>query len=283
MNQELEKLIASIKQLYEIDISMYSERFLLKSIEKRETLLEKHTPEEYRRILEMDEKEVREFKKSLNITYSEFFRNQLTFATLENIVLPRLINQKSGNGELRVWSAGCAAGQEAYSIAMLLDKLVTEVGKGLKFRVIATDISAGALEIAKRGIYEPEAMGNVKLKQLNKYFTMKGDCYEVKEGLRESVNFYSYNLLDTDSNHPPESIYGEFDLVFCSNLLFYYKPEAQRFILNKMGKSMGKNGYLITGEAERALVDTNTGFSMIHPQISVFQMKKDGGAYGREI
>jgi len=273
-NEELREIIRVMNQIHGRDISMYDESFLIKTLGKRWIATGVKTASEYLRYLEVNNREVEEFYRSLNINYSEFFRNPLTFALLEQWILPKLINQKSNGGELRVWSAGCSAGQEAYSMAMLLDKLVAAGGKPIRFRIFATDTSPTALALARDGVYDKDGVQNLRLKHIHNYFTVEGETYTIASRLRESVNFSMYDLLDQSSANPPESIYGDFDIVFCSNLLFYHKPALRHLILQKVQQSMSTMGYLVTGEAERAFVEKFDRLHMVAPPAAVFQVKK---------
>lgn len=255
------------------DISMYDEAFIGKILRKRWQVTGVNTASEYEQYLAADNREVNIVQRCLNIHYSEFFRSPLTFALLEQWILPKLVKAKSSGGEIRVWSAGCSAGQEAYSIAMLLDQLGTH-GEKIRFRIFATDISETVLAVARKGIYDNDAMRNVRCKELKKYFTQEGENYIISPRLRENITFSKYDLLDQKSIHPPESIYGDFDIIFCSNLLFYYKPYIQCYILQQMRQAMSNIGYLITGEAERRLVNNSHSLEMIAIPAPIFQIKK---------
>lgn len=274
MNKELQEITKAMKQIYGRDISMYDESFVVKSLGQRRGETGVKALGEYGRYIAENTREADLFYHSLNINYSEFFRNPLTFALLEQLVIPRIINQKAGGGEIRVWSAGCAAGQEAYSIAMLLENFNIARGKNIRFRIFATDTSQSSLTVGRDGIYDKEVLQNVRLREFNNYFTKKGKSYRIASDLREHVSFSTYDLLEESSSNPPESIYGDFDIVFCSNLLFYYKPDIQRFILRKVQQSMSAIGYLVTGEAERIFVNKVESLVMIAPPAAVFQIKK---------
>jgi len=274
MNRELNETIRVMKQTYEKDISMYDESFLLKSLERRWAANQVTEAGGYASYLAENSIEADAFYSSLNITYSKFFRNPLTFALIEQFVLPSLMRQKQTGGEIRVWSAGCSGGQEAYSIAMLLNDLVDTTGKAFRFRIFATDISQAALGIAKKGSYDQEAIQNITLKQLHRYFVREDDKYTIVSELKEQINFSTYDLMDDFSANPPESIYGDFDIVFCSNLLFYYKPDLRRFIINKMRASMSDMGYLVTGEAEKAFLEKEGKLEMLIPSTPIFQTNK---------
>jgi len=169
------------------DISVYDEGFLLKSLEKRLAETGAGTLQAYCALLRVKPSEGELFFSSLGISYSEFFRNPLTFSVLEQLVLPALISEleRTGRKELRVWSAGCAAGQEAYSLAILLTELAARRGQAFSFRIFATDISETGLAAARAGVYDGAALKNVRLEHLNKYFSRQDGSYALRpEGPR---------------------------------------------------------------------------------------------------
>jgi len=273
MNLDLAEITRVMRDLCSTDISVYDESFLMKTIEKRLGATAINTLADYCEYLSKTRGEVDALSRSLTITYSEFFRNPLTFAMLKQWVLPRLMEEqeRTNRTEIRVWSAGCAAGQEAYSIAMLLDELISTKGKGQSFRIFATDRSNTIIETAGQGLYNFAEIQNVGLKQFHSYFSQEGEAYRIGFGLREHIDFSAYDLLDELSNSPPASIYGDFDLIFCSNLLFYYRPEIRQLILNKVHRSLSPNGYLVTGEVEKAIVESVNGFRLVSPPAAIFQ------------
>jgi len=277
MNLEVKELIKVIHQTYGRDISMYDRSFIEKSLKIRWIATGIKTVSAYLEYLSQNYTEADAFFRSLNITYSEFFRNLLAFVLLEQWILPKLIEKKSGGGEIRVWSAGCAAGQEAYSITLLLNEFDALRTNKIRYRIFATDISESVLTSARQGVYDAATVQNVRLKHIKEYFIKQGETYSISSVLKERVNFSAYDLLDKFSDYPQGSIYGDFDLVFCSNLLFYYRPEIQQFILHKMGRSMSENGYLVTGEAERTLVGEKCGMRAVAPPASIFQKKRNRG------
>jgi chemotaxis protein methyltransferase CheR len=256
------------------DISAYDEAFLLKSLEKRLTATGIGSPADYSEYLLGNASEAETLSCSLDISFSEFFRNQLTFALLEQLILPGIISEKerNGRGEIRVWSAGCAAGQEAYSVAILLDELTADRrNNAVSFRLFATDRSASELELARQGTYDSAAVRNVRQRHVQRYFISKEESYQVVDDLKARVDFSSYDLLDERLGCPSESIYGDFDIVFCGNLLFYYRPKIRQFILNKIYRCLSPGGYLVTGEAEREIVAQHECFRAIVTPSAVFQ------------
>ena len=257
-------------------MNCYDETFLKKALHRRLTATSVKTSEEYLGRLECDGAEAEALLRSLRIGHSEFFRNPLTFAVLEQLVLPNLLAAKemSGRSEIRVWSAGCAAGQEAYSVAILLDELRAAREHPIPFRIIATDICGADLARGRDGVYDRAAVQNVRLKQLQDYFRVEGEAYAVAPRLRQQVDFSTYDLLDERSVCPPASLYGDFDLILCCNVLFYYRPDMRQRILDKVCNALAPNGYFVTGEAERDIVQHAGGCRAVASPAAVFQKKR---------
>jgi chemotaxis protein methyltransferase CheR len=267
------EITAVMDRIHGRDISAYDASFLVKSIGRRLAATGSPSSADYCRSLSEDSTEAKALFDSLNISYSEFFRSPLSFALLEQILLPALTEEKNRTGQpgIRIWSAGCAAGQEAYSIAMLMDELTALNKNSVAYRIFATDASEPDLLLAKQGFFSGSVVQNIRLKHLRKYFTQVGETYSVNAALRDRIDFSIHNLLDAHSSYPPTSIYGEFDLITCSNLLFYYRPTVRQFILNRFHRCLSSKGYLVTGEAEREIVSKTEGFRAAMPPAAVFQ------------
>ena len=258
MKTELENIASFLLSKHGLDISMYDESFLQTSLEKRRAFTHSSDINNYFEHLINSESETNSLLESLNINFSEFFRNPVTFAYLEQIILPLLIEKKrkSGEKEIRIWSAACSAGQEAYSAAILCDELLDR-NMDLSFRIFATDINPSELEKGQQGIYSANAVSKVSLCRIQNYFNVTGDSYAIIPALKTHIDFSVFDLLHKANGSPSASIFGNFDLVFCCNLLFYYKPEIRKRILEKTGACLAKGAYLITGESEREIIKGN--------------------------
>ncbi|MEI8006688.1 MAG: CheR family methyltransferase [Bacteroidota bacterium] len=259
-----------MKRVHGLDISAYDHSFLIKSIEKISAAALATRPGEYTGLITADRKNAIALLESLNICYSEFFRNSMTFALLEQMILPGIIEEKYEGSEIRIWSAACAAGQEPYSIAMLLDDLIRRKEKKSRFRIIGTDVSEKELERARKGMYNLSDIQNVSTGLLRKYFSQKGDNYIISAKMKGHVDFSFHDLTDPDYTSPASSIFGDFNLVCCSNLLFYYNPEIRQQILDRLYLSLSPGGYLLTGEAERDIIAKHK-FRAVHPSTCIFQ------------
>jgi len=265
----LADVIAKVRKSHGLDLSPYDETFLAKALIKRQAVVPVETLDGYIELLGESSEEASALQHSLSIVYSEFFRNTLSFALLEQVILPHILEEKdtSDHGEIRVWSASCATGQEAWSVAILLEELRRKtVG-----RVIATDQSEPALAVARAGVYGIETMGNIRLRHLDRFFSRQGASYVIDRELSRMVTFAAYDLLDETTICPPESIFGNFDLVLCCNVLFYYRQEIQQLILQKIWRCLAPGGYLITDVAERQIVENAGGFLPAAQAAAVFK------------
>jgi chemotaxis methyl-accepting protein methylase len=269
----LAQIIAVMRDSHGRDLSLFDDAFLVKSLQRRLQGTTHASWPAYLDSLTHDGAEAGALFQSLNIGYSEFFRDPLTFALLEQVILPRLV-QQSGQAGLRVWSAGCAAGQEAWSIAILLDEQNAEREQPVPFRIFATDRVETVLAEARGGVYDAASVQQLRLKHLHRYFTVTGDAYRISPALKARVDFSDYDLLAEGSSSPTAAIYGDFDLIFCCNLLFYYRPEVRQRILDKIVHALRPGGYCITGAAEREIVARQTGLNAVAPPAAVFQKRK---------
>ncbi len=272
MKQTNQHITDLILQLQGVDVSKYDETFLNKSIQKRITETHCNSVQEYCALLEQKSNEGEYFLNSLHISYSEFFRNTLTYSALEHIVLPSIALQKRSTKqkEIRIWSAACAAGQESYSLAMLMEELKNGDCETIKYRIFATDQDQTQVIEAQKGQYTAEALNNLSLKRFNQWFTQLGNNYIVKQELKANIDFSVFDLFSEQLGCPPASIFGDFDLVVCANLLFYYKHEYQKMILEKTSGCRANGGYLICGETERDILIRHN-FKEVFPQSAIFK------------
>lgn len=255
------KSIADIvQQKHGTDIGHFSNDFLADTALRRMKQVSIPDILDYMQLLESSSMERQQFVDSLYVSWSDFCREPVTFSILEKVILPEIIGRKKSGQQIRIWSVGCAKGQEPYSIAMLTEDLLKKKEHDLSLRIFATDISTPSLQKAQAGIYESDEMGNLPLKWIKNYFDKADDRFSVCSKIKERVAFSYYDIFDIETNSPPESIYGEFDLIFCRNLLIYYNEASQKHIVEKLKLSLSKEGYLVVGETEQASV---AGFSKL--------------------
>jgi len=187
---------------------------------------------------------VREVVEAMTTNESFFFRDGKPFDTFRDKVLPDLITKRTGNKTLRIWCAAASTGQEPYSLAMILKEKAAALA-GWKIQIVGTDISRKALDRARAGIYSQfEVQRGLPVQMLVKYFEKQGDVWQVKPDIRSMVDYRSFNLL-----HDLRSL-GQFDVVFCRNVLIYFDLPTKERVLEGISKVMMVDGSLFLGGAE---------------------------------
>lgn len=256
-----------------IDVLKYDAVFLDRSLSKRMSAMHCDSADSYIQLLRQHPRESNSLLNTLHNSYSEFFRNPLSFSVLEQILLPSLILQKKNTKrkEIRIWSAACAAGQETYSIAMLLEELIRNSADPIRYCIFATDQSESQVSKAIQGCYPETAFHHMSQKRMKQWCIKDGETYTIDPALKRNIDFSVFDLFDRHLSCPPASIFGDFDIVVCANLLFYYTPEYRKIILDKTGHSLRKEGYLITGETERDILIRNN-YREVFPQTAIFQL-----------
>jgi len=210
------------------------------------------TTEIYWERLRGDPAECSALAETFSINVSCFFRNPVVFEILAQRVLPELFEKQraAGSHEFRIWSAGCASGEEPYSVAILLQQILEREEQGWNVRLFATDIDESAIEQARRGFYPEERLKDAKLGITRKYFRPQGEGFELLPEVRDMVMFSKDDLISPSREAPADSIFGTFDLILCRNVLIYLNLDLQRRVCEKLNRSLSTGGYLILGEAE---------------------------------
>jgi chemotaxis protein methyltransferase CheR len=195
-------------------------------------------------------KELDSLLNILTINVSSFFRDPLMWDNFDKHILAEILNENQSRETIRIWSAGCASGEEPYTIAILLKELFELEKRNYKSYIFATDIDNETIIKAKTASYKFESIKNIKLGFVQKYFKISEDEYKLIPSIKSMVEFSFFDLLDKNKFAPSESIYANFDVIFCRNVLIYFNIKYQNLIYEKLYRSLKKGGYLILGEAE---------------------------------
>jgi chemotaxis protein methyltransferase CheR len=175
---------------------------------------------------------------------SFFFRDKLPFEHFRNAIIPTLIAARAGQRRIRIWSAAASTGQEPYSLAMCLKEIAPLVA-GWRIELLATDLSTEVLEKARAGIYSQfEVQRGLPIQLLIKYFAQIGESWQIAPDIRAMVEFRPFNLLNDFA------ALGTFDVVFCRNVLIYFDHETKVSIVERLARSVERDGYLVLGAAE---------------------------------
>ena len=240
--REFEAFLERIRDRSGIDFSTYKTTTIVRRLRGRMSATGHATLKDYAKQLDDDPAEYARLISSLLIKVTEFFRDPKVFQYLEEQTLPSLIDEARQNGrQLRVWSAGCSTGEEAYSLAIALAEAVGDTP--LDVRVFATDIDGSAIAFARRGLYPPAAFQKVPDAIRDRYFVRSDGGYEASKWLRSLMIFGEHDL-------GARAPFPRIDLVLCRNVLIYFTPPMQRAALETFGFSLRDGGRLVLGPSE---------------------------------
>jgi len=245
-------IISYLNHERNFDISCYKRDFVERCLQDRMNETGNDSYLSYLDFLETDPEELNSLFHSLSINVSSFFRDTISFTIISEILLPSIIIKKikSCDRSIRIWSAGCASGEEPYSMSIILKEIFEKYNMSVNLSIFGTDIDGKALENAVKGFYSSNSLHNMRYGLLQKYFTEEQGLYKIKDEIKEMVTFSVYDIIDKNSYAPPDAVFGSFDLVLCRNLLIYFTGEYQEIILKKLYLSLVKDGILVLGEFE---------------------------------
>ena len=240
------KIITLIKENLPLDFSDYKLTTILRRTKKRAASQDCDTLEQYFDFLKIKPEEVTALSKEFLISVSSFFRNPEAFEILKKEVIPKILDNLQPGEELKMWVAGCATGQEAYSLAIVICELLSEKNKNIIVRIFATDIDAEALHFAGKGKYQSKDLANVSSERLTNYFIADDDYYTTTPEIRKMVIFAPHDVV---KNAP----YCNMHLISCRNLLIYMTPTLQKKIFGMLLFGLKTDGYLFLGSSENPM------------------------------
>ncbi|WP_119423011.1 CheR family methyltransferase [Desertibaculum subflavum] len=194
-----------------------------------------------------DDKLLREVVEAMTTNESFFFRDNKPFEVLQKETLPFLLQSRAARKQIRIWCAACSTGQEPYSIAMILKDEAAKLA-GWKIEIVGTDLSTDVLDRARNGLYSQfEVQRGLPIQLLLKNFAQKNEMWQINADLRSMVQYRQINLLDDLGS------LGQFDVVFCRNVLIYFDQQTKTQVLDKISRQMPQDGVLFLGGAETVL------------------------------
>lgn len=239
----MDKVFRLLRTAYDIDFSHYKAATVIRRTERRLLLTGVANLDDYARRLSEDPDELNALYKDLLIGVTRFFRDKEAFDALERDVLPQLIQKDRGDDEFRVWVAGCATGEEAYSLAILIQDALDALHKPMGVKIFATDVHRTSIEAAGAGVYPEASLIDVSPERLERYFIRKGDDYQVSPELRKMVVFAQHNLVK-------DAPFTKLDLISCRNLLIYLQSPSQKKALSLFHFGLKTGGVLFLGPSE---------------------------------
>ncbi|TWW00768.1 CheR family methyltransferase [Chitinophaga pinensis] len=227
------------------DFHHYKPPTITRRIAKRMAQFNIKSLEEYLQLLRSSEEESKALAKDFLIGVTRFFRDKSAFDILKEQVISKLIDEKEEGAILKIWVTACSTGEEAYSLAMLLDQCLQEKNKWLDVKIFATDIDSNAVEFAAKGVYPSSVVKEVEPLLLKKYFIKEDKKYQIAPRLRKQIVFARHNIL----KDPP---FIKNDLVTCRNMLIYMENVLQRQVLSSLHFALNTGGILFLGPSESA-------------------------------
>ncbi len=254
----------------------------------RNTLLERMrclklaSPEAYFQFLEFEtEKGLTEWETLMPLLVNGetfFFRDKGQWALLEETILPELIARRAAQRSLRLWSAGCSTGEEAYTLAMAVEHLLPS-RRSWKVSILGTDINRSAIEYAKQGSYRPWAFRMVKSDLQQRYFVEQADTWVLKDHIRTMVTFHVGNLFKDAFPSITSGLY-DMDLILCRNVFLYFEPDAIIHVTKKMTDVLTRGGYLMTGYNELCPETIERWHVRVFPTGIIYQQPEEVQAPG---
>ncbi len=221
---------------------------------------------EYAGILDSDPGEYDRLVKSLTINVTKFFRNWDTFSAIQQKVVPALWER--GERELRIWSAGCASGEEAYSLAILMHKHAVEKGRESQLdavSIVGTDIDVHSIEAAENALYSETALGDTPRELRERYFPEVAGLFGMLPEVRRMVTFQTGDLLQTQ---PP---FEDAHLILCRNVVIYLERPAQDALFEAFHRVLAAGGFLVLGKVETLLGSARAMFSPVNARERIFR------------
>ena len=262
-DEVFDKFRASIYDLCGIYYSENKKYLLEGRISKRIIELDLSSYQEYLTMIRnpVNRDELTSLFDAITINETYFFRANHQFEALENIVIPEIIESKKNKFKkiVRIWSAASSSGEEAYSMAIMIQDRLSKKYPNVEFQILASDINKTVIDNARKGIYKEYAIRNIEKPLLEKYFTKNGNSYILSEKIKSMVKFTKINLYDDSQMRQVSGC----DVIFCCNVLIYFDIPSKQKVITHLFDSLNRGGYLFIGYSE-SLHGISRAFKLIH-------------------
>jgi len=262
---EFDEFLKEVTPLFGLQWRPFRRRGVKRKIEQRVAEVGNAHFDEYLLKVRRDPEERGHLSEFLTVTISRFYRDRKVFGLLEHSVIPAIIKNKRENDEFKIWSVGCANGEEPYSLSMLWKARFENKFPKIRLVILATDINEALLRRAKDGRYKESSLREVPEEILRRFFRIEEGFVVIDRFIRESVEFKKHDIIH-------EEPFPEMDIIFCRNLAFtYFTKECQMNVIKKIFGSLNEGGYLILGKDEMLPLTYPTLFIPIFPTEKVYQ------------
>jgi chemotaxis protein methyltransferase CheR len=260
-NTAFQKVKRMIKESAGLDCSGYRDEYLKRRFEVRLRATDTNTYGRYIVYLNRHPEEFTHLLNDLTINYTTFFRDTDVYDHLEKKLLPRLFLSKK---PVTIWSAGCASGEEPYSLSILVHKILGKNLSNSLVSIIASDIDKDALGKAERGFYQTRHLSTLSPLMIERFFDKQDDGYLVKDSLKKIIHFEQFDLMT-------KPLHQNLDLILCRNVMIYFSKEGQQHIHMNFYHALRDGGYMITGKSEILSGEPATAFTALDYITRVYQ------------
>ena len=263
---DLSELAWLVKSRAGIDLSRYRATTLNRRVLHRMAMTGCGDIEEYLGRLTADSGEMEKLMDIVTIHVTEFFRDRDVFNLLGRDYIPALVKEKTdaGHGVVRAWSAGCSTGEEAYSMAMMIDRAVCDVSPNTHIEVFGTDVSEDACRTARKGIYCDEKFEALPADIREGYFEKDGCCWKVTSRLRSLVKFIPHDLFTS-------SPYSHLDLIMCRNVMIHFEHEVRDELIGIFHETLQDRGLFVLGKSEALAGPLENLFELVEPRCKIYR------------
>lgn len=259
----LSLIFSLLKQHSGIDFAQYKATTVARRIERRMGINQVHSQFDYLNILQSSKAELDTLSKELLINVTNFFRDEHAWEYLAGEVIETIVAKGDLDTELRFWVAGCSSGEEAYSLAIIIDETMRKLGKNLRVKIFATDADADAIAHASTARYREEIAHDVSNDRLARYFVKVGGEYEIRPDIRKMVVFATHNMI----NDPP---FSNIDLITCRNVLIYFQQTVQKVVMSSFHFSLKDSAKVFFGSSE-SVGDLKSHYKVIHDRFRIYE------------
>ena len=264
--QGMDAIYQLFRRHHHIDFSVYKDTTVLRRIHRRVAMVGSASVDDYARKLHDEPQELNALYSDLLIGVTQFFRDPETYAVLEQSVFPDLVSKCEGGSTIRAWIAGCATGEEPYSMAIAIHEAFERAGQTPNLKLFATDVHKASLEHAGRGIYSADLLKGMSEARLKKYFVPRENGYQVSPEVRKSIVFAPHNVLS-------DAPFTDLDFVSCRNLLIYFQPAAQMRALSMFHYALNKGGIMLLGGSESP-GELSSEFDVMNERARIYRKRR---------
>ncbi len=265
-NADLKSILTLVYNHTGVDFSLYKGSTIRRRVLRRVLLSNVKGVSKYINLLSKNKAEIEVLQGDLLINFTRFFRDNETHEFLKKNLFPNLLKNRTGKNPLRIWTVACSTGEEAYSIAMILQEILGEVPARGQIQIFATDLSASAIRKARIGFFTKEELKDVSRQRIARFFIETDQGYRITKSIRDMCVFAAHNVL----SEPP---FSRLDLICCCNMLIYLDIAAQQKVLSIFHYSLIDHGYLVLGKSE-TVGSSGYLFSSHHKRLKIYITKK---------